>query len=184
MRIVPDSMTTAWQSPKKFGDSRPVVRATIQKQILNSFPYDTAYEFGSSQDQQRHQTTGTKVPAGSYGVYIHGGLNHAGGAVSISNAAVYPTSLSDANVDANYDTMYESGELASSRQALTWTDNGNGVGVSNNVSWNIPTGTTLANLGIWDPTGKILEGLPNVVSFTSGSTVVYTLGLNVTMDGS
>lgn len=55
-RLVPDSMTTGWLSKAKIGDRRPVVRATIQRQNLRKFQYDTAWVQGSDLDNDRHRT--------------------------------------------------------------------------------------------------------------------------------
>ena len=56
MRIVPDSITDGWMAQDKIGDKRPVVRATVQKQNLRRYDYDTAYVQGGDYGPQRHRS--------------------------------------------------------------------------------------------------------------------------------
>lgn len=53
-REVPASMTSAWLNPAKIGPRKPVVRATIQRQNLTKFEYDTAWAQGGSFERDRH----------------------------------------------------------------------------------------------------------------------------------
>ena len=55
MREVPEAMTAAWHSKAKIGSKRPVVRATIQRQHLKKFEYDTAFVQGGTFDHDRHR---------------------------------------------------------------------------------------------------------------------------------
>lgn len=59
-RIVPQSMTNGWLNPAKVGPRRPVVRATVQRQMAYRHEYDTAWAQGGSldgsQDRDKHRT--------------------------------------------------------------------------------------------------------------------------------
>jgi hypothetical protein len=57
MRSVPPSMTDAWLATAKTGGRRPVVRATVQRQRIYRFDYDTAWaQGGDGEVTQRHRT--------------------------------------------------------------------------------------------------------------------------------
>lgn len=55
-REVPASMDAAWRSSAKIGSRRPTVRATIQRQNLRTFDYDTAWAQGGTFERDRHTT--------------------------------------------------------------------------------------------------------------------------------
>ena len=55
MRDVSPEMTRRWKSPAKVGNGRPVIRATIQKQNLKKFSYDTAWANGGDFEPDKHR---------------------------------------------------------------------------------------------------------------------------------
>jgi uncharacterized membrane protein YgcG len=55
MRIVPSSISDGWASQMKVGGARPIVRATVQRQNMRRYEYDTAWAQGGEYND-RHRS--------------------------------------------------------------------------------------------------------------------------------